>query len=145
MGRGDEHELVPTDPELSADEATIRMILRQSGEPALVEPPPGLANRVLTTLADGRPTRAPRRLHPWWLPALGGFASLTLLLLVLGGLVLTTTSNVAGSPGSGMTLALGQLAQPVLPLLPLLGGVSLLILLGLLVAFLLWQRRRRAP
>lgn len=144
MGRGDEHELVPTEHDLAVDEAAIRKMLGQSGEPAMVEPPPDLATRVLASLTD-QSTRSARRLQSWWVPTLGGLASLTLLLLLLGGLMvaLDATSTVASSPDSRMVLALSQLAQPLLATLRSFGVPLILFLLVLLLATLLWQRVRR--
>lgn len=142
MGRGNESELSMSDADLAEAEAVVRSVLAPTGEPTRVAPPADLASRVLAALphaADPPPRRA------WWLAPLTGLATLTLLLLMVGGSLLWVGNPARlTTPGTNpLVLALAQFSQPLLSGLQQVGPALLLglaLVLGLLFA---WQRFQR--
>lgn len=146
MGRRDNPELEPSEADLAEAEAATRQLLAIYDEPAPVEPPPGLAARVVAALP--RPATRTARLPAWAalrpLAALAGAAVLLLALGALGALYAAPgLAAVAGSPDS----ALGQigralLATPVGGMLIGAGAGATLALVALAAGVWLWRRRK---
>lgn len=144
MGRRDQPELTPSDADLAEAEAATRGLLAAHSEPAPVQPPPGLAARVVASLPQSPSARAHR---PWWValrPALAYAAVLTLALVGMVALAAGTgLTRVALPPES----ALGRIgiAFAATPLGQLLagGGAALGIIALAAGAWLWWRVRRR--
>ncbi len=150
MGRRDESELILTEAELDAAEGATRQLLAPFGEPSAVEPPPGLAARVLAALPAARPTPAlaprSRRLGVW-------AAALVALLLAVGAWGVLVNSlgpaRAVGGPAAGLgqlLLVLTLAAKPLLNLLAHTGlAAALLALIGMASAWLWWRIVRATP
>lgn len=145
MGYGDKPELTPSDSELIAAEERTRRLLARYGEPAPVEPPPGLASRVVAALPPARQPLRPlwRRPAAW---ASAAAAALLLALATLGALGLgAIPASVAGSPDTllgRLSLTIAQTARPLSGLITGAGLVALLIALALAGGLWLWLWRR---
>jgi hypothetical protein len=142
MGRRDEPELTPGDEELAAAEAATRRLLEPFGEPALLEPPAGLAARVTARLPG-----APRRARPWrgavaWAASLA--AALLLSIGAWGVLVNSLgPSRAAGGPEDGLgqlVLTLTLAAKPMVNLLADPGLAAAAALLTAATAAWFWWR-----
>jgi len=150
MGRRDESELILTEAELAAAEAATHQLLAPFGEPSAVEPPPGLAARVLAALPTAQPTPAlaprSRRLGAW-------AAAMVALLLAVGAWGVLVNSLGPARAVGGPTEGLGQLllvltlaAKPLLNLLAHTGlAAALLALIGMASAWLWWRIVRATP
>jgi hypothetical protein len=144
MGRRDDPELTPSDAELAAAEERTRLLLARFGEPTAVEPPPGLADRIMAALPPARRPLRPlrRRTLGWGITAVASLLVILGLWVALGGGI--APASVAGV--SSVTL-LDQftfsLATQPLDNLP--SGAVLVVALGILIggAWLWWRRARK--
>ena len=149
MGRGNELELPPSDDELTSAEADTRLLLARYGEPRAIEPPPGLAARVVATLAQTVAAPAPeRRPRVWLRPAVGWGVAVAALLLALGvwGALTDRLTQVAGGPHTllgRLALSLTQAVRPLADLLVSIWPGIALAFLALAAAAWLWWRLAR--
>lgn len=137
--------------------AHVREILAQYGQPALLEPPPGLRDRVLASLPPLPPAAAAaaRRRRRHWALGLSSLLLLPLLLLASLGIwgVLIESSGPAhlfGPPAAGaarLVLLLVLAAKPLVHILLAPGATTLAAtaLVWLALAWLWWQMLRHAP
>ncbi len=144
MGRRDEPELTPSDAELAEAETATRELLALYDEPATIDPPPGLAARVLAAMPTAPAPRAARR--PFWAAPrpLAAWAAAMLLLLAVGALgALAAGPGLAGialEPDSLLgRISLAVAASPSGALL--LGAVGVALLTVGAAAWLWWSRR----
>lgn len=141
MGRRDEPELTPSDAELAEAEHATRQLLARFDEPGLIEPPPGLATRIVGALPQTRPP-APRR-PAWAFPrgivAPAALAMLFVMVLVGALTFLPGLVGVAGGPESLLGRVGRALAgTPLGALLTGAGGVALLVALIVVAGGWLW-------
>lgn len=144
MGRRDQPELTPSEPDLAEAEAATRRLLTAYGEPAALEPPPGLAARVVAALPASPAAGRGRR--PWWAelrPALAYAAVLLLALVGMGALAASTgLGRVAVAPESALgRISLALAGSPLGDLLA--GGGAALGVLALAAGAWLWWRLAR--
>ncbi|NNJ10941.1 hypothetical protein EKD04_011420 [Chloroflexales bacterium ZM16-3] len=146
MGRRDS-QLRPDDALISA-EAETRRLLARYGEPLTVEPPAGLAVRVLDGLANQQPTHPASRLRRIY----GGVMALCVLILIAFGAwgVLIDSSGPAHLFGdmsgglSQMLLLLTLAAKPLINLLLTAGAATLAVIVAIVGgSWLWWQLLRR--
>lgn len=154
MGRGDEHELMPSEAELAEAEAGTRLLLTRRGEPALVAPPPGLSARVLAALPEpGRPRASRSTGMLWARVAVAWAAAAVALLLVFGAWGVLGDSlgpaRVAGGPDSSLGELTFTLTLAAKPLVNLLAGSGIYVALAgvaiLVGAWLWWRLARDVP
>lgn len=138
MGRRDEPELIPSEAELAEAEVATRRLLAAYGEPTPVEPPPGLAARVVAALPE--PALRRRSQRSFWAPARPALAwGLAAALLIVLGAVGALASlpglvNVAGGPDSALgRISLVLAATPLGP-----DGAAILAVVALSAGAALW-------
>lgn len=146
MGYGDKPELMPSESEVSAAEESTRRLLARYGEPAPVEPPPGLASRVVAALPSSRQPRRPLRRRPvaW---AAAAAAALLVALGSWGALAVgAIPASVAGSPDTllgRLSLTIAQTARPFIDLITGAGLAALFVALAIAGGLWLWRRGSR--